>query len=99
MLVFTGSIAAKVQSVIGPVAARSVFAIWQSARMGGYGVANVNGGVRALVALADAAVIKCNPLKDCKGLISDGGARLGGRSTATVTLATVCGCLVGLSHL
>ncbi|KAI4179095.1 MAG: hypothetical protein L6R41_008033, partial [Letrouitia leprolyta] len=56
-----GSLAAKVQSVIGPVAARSVFAIWQSARMGGYGVEYVNGGVRALVALADAAEAACNP--------------------------------------
>ncbi|KAL8992064.1 MAG: hypothetical protein Q9169_007400 [Polycauliona sp. 2 TL-2023] len=68
-----GSMAAKIQSVIGDVAARSVFAIWQSARMGGYGVEYVNGGVRALVALADAAVAKCNPLKDCKGLRGGGG--------------------------
>ncbi|KAL8941988.1 MAG: hypothetical protein Q9216_001921 [Gyalolechia sp. 2 TL-2023] len=66
-----GTIAAKIQSVIGPIAARSVFAIWQSARMGGYGVEYVNGGVRALIALTDAAVAACNPLKDCKGLISD----------------------------
>ncbi|KAL9631093.1 MAG: hypothetical protein Q9204_004395 [Flavoplaca sp. TL-2023a] len=72
-----GSMAAKIQSVIGPVAARSVFAIWQSARMGGYGVEYVNGGVRALVALADAAAAHCNPLNDCKGLTSDGGGRLG----------------------
>ncbi|KAL9610000.1 MAG: hypothetical protein Q9167_005273 [Letrouitia subvulpina] len=70
-----GSIAARVQSVIGPIAARSVFAIWQSARMGGYGVENVNGGVRALINLADAAVAGCNPLKDCKGLIGGGGQR------------------------
>ncbi|KAL8867719.1 MAG: hypothetical protein Q9174_005476, partial [Haloplaca sp. 1 TL-2023] len=60
-----GSIAAKIQSVIGDVAAKSVFAIWQSARMGGYGVEYVNGGVRALVALRDAAVAGCDPLKDC----------------------------------
>ncbi|KAL8676266.1 MAG: hypothetical protein Q9186_007204 [Xanthomendoza sp. 1 TL-2023] len=71
-----GSMAAKIQSVIGPVAARSVFAIWQSARMGGYGVEYVNGGVRALVALADATVAACNPLVDCKGLMSDAGQRL-----------------------
>ncbi|KAL8904089.1 MAG: hypothetical protein Q9171_007176 [Xanthocarpia ochracea] len=86
-------------SVIGPVAARSVFAIWQSARMGGYGVEYVNGGVRALVALTDAAVAACNPLKDCKGLISDGGQRLLGGSSATIALSIVCGWLVGLNIL
>ncbi|KAI4174143.1 MAG: hypothetical protein LQ343_002478 [Gyalolechia ehrenbergii] len=91
-----GSVAAKIQSVIGPIAARSVFAIWQSARMGGYGVAYVNGGVRALIALADATVAACNPLKDCKGLISDGGQRsLGDLSTKTA-LAIVCGGFVVL---
>ena len=79
--------------MIGPVAARSVFAIWQSARMGGYGVANVNGGVRAIIALTDAAMAKCNPLKDCKGLISDGGQRLLGASYRTTALAILCGCL------
>ena len=69
-----GSVAAKVQSVIGPVAAKSVFAIWQSARTGGYGVAAVNGGVRAMVALADAAVAGCGDLERCKGLFQgDGG--------------------------
>ena len=95
----SGSLAAKVQSVIGDVAARSVFAIWQSARVGGYGVEYVNGGVRALVALTDAAVAACNPLKDCKGLINDGGQRLLGDSMATSTLAVVCGCLMGLNNL
>ncbi len=94
-----GTLAAKIQSVIGPVAARSVFAIWQSARMGGYGVEYVNGGVRALVALTDAAVAACNPLKDCKGLISDGGQRLLGGSSATTALSIVCGWLVGLNVL
>lgn len=79
--------------MIGPVAARSVFAIWQSARMGGYGVANVNGGVRAIIALTDAAMAKCNPLKDCKGLISDGGQRLLVASYRTTALAILCGCL------
>ncbi|KAI4202063.1 MAG: hypothetical protein LQ350_002852 [Teloschistes chrysophthalmus] len=93
-----GTLAAKIQSVIGPVAARSVFAIWQSARMGGYGVEYVNGGVRALVALADAAVAACNPLKDCKGLISDAGERSLGVSLAATgsVLSVVCGCLVGV---
>ena len=89
--------AAKIQSVIGPVAARSVFAIWQSARMGGYGVEYVNGGVRALVALTDAAVAACNPLKDCgKGLTSEGGQRLLGWTTGLLSL--VCGGLVGLNN-
>lgn len=92
-----GTLAAKIQSVTGPVAARSVFAIWQSARMGGYGVEYVNGGVRALVALSDAAMAACNPLKDCKGLISDGGERsLGFSSATTAPLSVVCGCLVGV---
>lgn len=94
----SGSLASKVQSVIGDVAARSVFAIWQSARIGGYGVEYVNGGVRALVALTDAAVAACNPLKDCKGLISDGGRRLLGDLSAT-TPAVVCGFLVGLHNV
>ncbi|KAL9026358.1 MAG: hypothetical protein Q9196_004967 [Gyalolechia fulgens] len=88
-----GSLASKIQSVIGPVAARSVFAIWQSARMGGYGVEYVNGGVRALIALADAAMATCNPLKDCTGLISDGGQRALGDSSTKTALAIVCGCL------
>ncbi|KAI4128081.1 MAG: hypothetical protein LQ341_006714, partial [Variospora aurantia] len=92
-----GSLAAKIQSVIGPVAARSVFAIWQSARMGGYGVEYTNGGVRALIALVDAAKATCNPLKDCKGLISDGGQRALGESSGKIALAAFCGCLVVLS--
>lgn len=64
--------------------------------MGGYGVEYVNGGVRALVALADAAVAKCNPLKDCKGVMSDGGGRLGGSSTVMTAMAVVWGWVVGL---
>ncbi|KAL8754589.1 MAG: hypothetical protein Q9184_005068 [Pyrenodesmia sp. 2 TL-2023] len=94
-----GSLAAKIQSVIGDVAARSVFAIWQSARIGGYGVEYVNGGVRALVALADAAVAACDPLQDCKGLMSDGGQPSPGVSSAKTALAVVCGCLVGVNML
>ena len=92
---YLGSIAAKVQSVIGPIAARSVFAIWQSARMGGYGVSNVNGGVRALIALTDAAMARCNPLKDCKGLTS-GEARSTKITSTTIALAVLGGCLTGL---
>ncbi|KAL8980165.1 MAG: hypothetical protein Q9205_004674 [Flavoplaca limonia] len=94
-----GSMAAKVQSVIGDVAARSVFAIWQSARMGGYGVEYVNGGVRALVALADAAVAHCNPLKDCNGSTSDGGGRLGASYKVMGFMAVVWGLLLGLNYL
>ncbi|KAL8812540.1 MAG: hypothetical protein Q9223_007266 [Gallowayella weberi] len=88
-----GSMAAKIQSVIGPVAARSVFAIWQSARMGGYGVEYVNGGVRALVALADAATAGCNPLVDCKGLMNDGGKRLLEGLNVKIAAAVGCGWL------
>lgn len=91
-----GSLAAKIQSVIGPIAARSVFAIWQSARMGGYGVEYVNGGVRALVALADAAEGACNPLKDCKGLMNDGGGRLGEGMMIKAFAVVACGWVVGL---
>lgn len=98
-VVLVGSMAAKIQSVIGPVAARSVFAIWQSARMGGYGVEYVNGGVRALVALADAAVAECNPLKDCKGLMSDGGGRLGASWNVMGVMGVVWGLLLGLNYL
>lgn len=61
--------------------------------MGGYGVEYTNGGVRALIALVDAAKATCNPLKDCKGLISDGGQRALGESSAKITLAVFCGCL------
>ncbi|KAL8961513.1 MAG: hypothetical protein Q9193_001943 [Seirophora villosa] len=93
----SGSLAAKIQSFIGNVVPRSFFAIWQSARLGGYGVKSVNGAVRALVALTDAAVAGCNPLKDCKGFLSDGGQRSLGASSATTVLAVVCGCLVGLN--
>ena len=64
--------------------------------MGGYGVANVNGGVRALIALTDAALARCDPLKDCKGLVSSGGARSMGVTSTTAALAMVCGCFVGL---
>ena len=81
--------------MIGPVAARSVFAIWQSARMGGYGVANVNGGVRAIIALTDAAMARCNPLINCEGSISDGGQQLLGASYTTTAMALLCGCLAG----
>ena len=67
--------------------------------MGGYGVSNVNGGVRTLLALTDAAVARCNPLKDCKGLISDGGPRLLEGTSTTTILAVVCGCFVGLNDI
>ena len=61
--------------------------------MGGYGVANVNGGVRAIIALTDAAVARCNPLRNCEELINDGGQRLLGASSTTTALAILCGCL------
>lgn len=66
--------------------------------MGGYGVENVNGGVRALIALADATVAACNPLKDCRGLINDGGQR-SGASSATTALAVICGGLAFLNSI
>ena len=67
--------------------------------MGGYGVANVNGGVRALIALADAAVARYNPLKDCKGFMNHSGARRMEVTSTTAALAVVCGCLVGLQNV
>ncbi|KAI9657395.1 MAG: hypothetical protein M1821_003077 [Bathelium mastoideum] len=42
-----GTAAAWIQSVIGPVAARGIFATLQSAAMGGYGAAVVNGTASA----------------------------------------------------
>lgn len=46
-----GSIAAGIQGVIGNVAARSLFAILQSAGAGGYGVAAIHGIVRVIGAV------------------------------------------------
>ncbi|KAG7008648.1 hypothetical protein G7Y79_00004g012320 [Physcia stellaris] len=59
------SVAAKIESVVGPLAARHVITTWQSTEFAE--VTNFNGGVRALTLLMDAAVAKCNPLKDCEG--------------------------------
>lgn len=64
--------------------------------MGGYGVEYVNGGVRALVALADAAEAACNPLKDCKGLISGGEKFLVEGMMIKALMAVVGGWVVGL---
>lgn len=64
--------------------------------MGGYGVANVNGGVRALIALTNAAIARCNPLEDCKGLLTSGEARSIGLSSMTICSAVLCGCVTGL---
>lgn len=47
-----GSVVASYQSVAGPIAARSLFAVLQSTAMGGYGVFKVYGAVRAAIALA-----------------------------------------------
>ena len=60
----TDSVAAKIESVIGPLAAGYVIATWQSTES--LAVTNLNGGVRALTLLMDAAVAKCNPLEDCE---------------------------------
>lgn len=64
--------------------------------MGGYGVANVNGGVRALIALTDAAIARCNPLEDCKGLLTGGEARSRGFGSMTIASAVLCGCMTGI---
>ncbi|KAG9228065.1 hypothetical protein BJ875DRAFT_270963 [Amylocarpus encephaloides] len=55
-----GSVAAWLQSILGNVGARSVFAYLQSAAMGGYGVAAVNGIVQALGMISGAAVTAYN---------------------------------------
>ena len=47
-MLFTGSIAACIQSGLGSVAGGSVFATLQSAGAGGYGLSVVYGGVQAL---------------------------------------------------
>lgn len=67
--------------------------------MGGYGVANVNGGVRALLDLANAAVAKCNPLKDCQRFISGGARSVVGVTSKRVALAVACGCLASLNNV
>lgn len=46
-LIRLGSVAASLQSMLGNVGASSVFAYLQSAAMGGYGVAAVNGVAQA----------------------------------------------------
>jgi hypothetical protein len=51
-----GSIAAWLQSILGNVGAPSVFAYLQSAAMGGYGVATVNGIVQAWGVVSGAAI-------------------------------------------
>lgn len=43
----SGSVAASLQSILGNVGAGSVFAYLQSAAMGGYGAAFVNGAMQA----------------------------------------------------
>lgn len=49
---FAGSAAAAYQSIAGPIAARSLFAVLQSTAMGGYGILKVYRAVRAAIALA-----------------------------------------------
>ncbi|RDW83501.1 hypothetical protein BP5796_04992 [Coleophoma crateriformis] len=51
-----GSVAASLQSMVGNVGAHSTFAYLQSAAMGGYGVATVNGIVQACAMISTAAV-------------------------------------------
>ncbi|KAL9085895.1 MAG: hypothetical protein Q9165_007378 [Trypethelium subeluteriae] len=55
-----GSIAAGVQSMIAPVAGGSLFAILQSAGMGGFGAAIINGvaAARGAIGMAVAAVFR-----------------------------------------
>ena len=47
-----GSVAAWLQSALGPIGAGSAFAYLQSAAMGGYGAAVVNGITQACVAIS-----------------------------------------------
>lgn len=51
MLGTTGFFAPVIQSTIGAVRAKSVFAVLQSAAMGGYGTTIVNAVVRSVVGL------------------------------------------------
>ena len=51
-----GSVAAWLQSILGNVGAHSVFAYLQSAAMGGYGVATINGITQACGMVSGAAV-------------------------------------------
>lgn len=51
-----GSVAAWLQSILGNVGAHSMFAYLQSAAMGGYGVATVNGIIQAWGMISGAAV-------------------------------------------
>ncbi|KAF2231848.1 hypothetical protein EV356DRAFT_535188 [Viridothelium virens] len=55
-----GSIAAGIQSIIAPVAGGSLFAILQSAGIGGFGAAIVNGVVAAggAIGMAAAAIFR-----------------------------------------
>ena len=55
-----GSVAAWLQLILGNVGARSVFAYLQSAAMGGYRVAIVNGIVQALGMILGAAITAYN---------------------------------------
>jgi hypothetical protein len=51
-----GSVVASLQSILGNVGAHSVFASLQSAAMGGYGVATVNGTMQACVIILQTAL-------------------------------------------
>lgn len=51
-----GSVAAWLQSILGNIGAHSVFPYLQSAAIGGYGVATVNGIVQAWGIISGAAV-------------------------------------------
>mgnify|MGYP001567842483 CR=1 FL=1 len=55
-LIRLGSIAASIQSMMGSIGAPSVFAYLQSAAMGGYGVAAVNGVAQACAFISGGAV-------------------------------------------
>jgi hypothetical protein len=59
----SGTVAAWLQSILGNVGAHSVFAYLQSAVMGGYGVATVNGVMQACAMISEAAILRLWPSK------------------------------------
>ncbi|RDW70986.1 hypothetical protein BP6252_07549 [Coleophoma cylindrospora] len=63
-----GSVAASLQSMLGNVGAHSVFAYLQSAAMGGYGVASVNGIVQACAIISEGAVAAYSGLAGRSGV-------------------------------
>ena len=67
--------------------------------MGGYGVEAVNGGVRAMVALSDAAVAGCGKLDGCKGLFQGDGGKGKEMGLATKALGLAGGMIAAVGGM